>query len=165
MEIHIARRSGDDRPSPAYHVDGLPRQLTQLQLEDAVVDAFAKIEQLQSELDAERLWIKEGKKLHQVQQTEISQLRRELASVTADRDERAIQKGDLLRYIQEQQVHLGMLANKIIEQEQQTKQQQRVLDGTQMASRAVDAENIRTRAEIKQLWKNFIEQLGLKEEK
>lgn len=66
MEIHIARRSGDDRPSPAYHVDGLPRQLTQLQLEDAVVEAFATIEQLQSDLDAERLWIKEGKKLHQV---------------------------------------------------------------------------------------------------
>jgi hypothetical protein len=104
MEIHIARRSGDDRPSPAYHVDGLPRQLTQLQLEDAVVEAFATIEQLQSDLDAERLWIKEGKKLHQVQQAEISQLRRELASVTADRDERAVQKGDLLRHTQEQQV-------------------------------------------------------------
>jgi chromosome segregation ATPase len=39
------------------------------------------IDNLQSELDAERLWIKEGKKLHAVQKEEIEQLKDELANM------------------------------------------------------------------------------------
>ena len=37
--------------------------------------ALDEIERLQSELDAERLWIKEGRKLHEVQHAEIERLR------------------------------------------------------------------------------------------
>ena len=47
---------------------------------EIIKEQKAEIERLREELEAERLWIKEGRKLHEVQKTEIGRLQREKAA-------------------------------------------------------------------------------------
>jgi hypothetical protein len=49
-----------------------------------ILHLSTEVERLAEEIEGERLWIKEGKKLHDVQKEEIERLREEVAKHTAE---------------------------------------------------------------------------------
>ena len=60
-------------------------------MEKRIPELEAEVKRLQEELEGERLWIKEGKKLHDVQKDEIKRLQGKLSQT---RDGVSVGKGD-----------------------------------------------------------------------